>query len=473
MVLRCGRVLRDRQDLRGSNHALAAVIIALLSLVVRAYLAHRYYGFQTGDDLEIAEQAFHRALGLVHSPWDIRNLLIPDLLVAPIVKLAWWLGLRDPLLLAETARAPFVVLTSVNVFLLFILGRRWYDGTTALAAAALYAVHWMPLVYGSSLYPRTLAVTCILGAAILLSDAPPAPARALLAGLLAALAITARYSEAMFILSLLVFAAAERTHRRRTVTALISGFAIGAILFAGLYDRLTWGRWFGSLRAFADLTLIRRDASSHIVNQPPWWYLTNLPHWLPLTLLPLLVIAARRGEMRRVIAFVALPLLLLSAIFHKELRYLQVILPFALLLSARGFTIWRAKPTRRKLAIALLILAFPLALGRLATVTRRSTNAVTAALWMTEHHLAAVALSQPWAYGGRLFLGNEVVIHDLGVPPDPPLIADKAPTVTALAMYTSDIDAALLASLAQHGLANKVTFDDRGGRAVSVFYRQQ
>jgi hypothetical protein len=468
-VLRSRRVLSNRPPLRGRDYSLLAVSLALLSLIVRAWLAHRYYGFQTGDDLEIAEEAFRRALGLVHTPWDIRNLVIPDLLVAPVVKLAYWFGLRDLLLLAETARAPFVVLSSVNVVLLFILGRRWYDDAIALAAAALYSVHWMPLVYGSSLYPRAVAVTCILGAAILLSG-KPIFTRTFLAGLLAALAVTARYSEAMFILSLLIIAAAEVQQRRKTIPALFAGFATGIVLFIGLYDRVTWGRWFGSLAAFAHLTFIQRDASSHIVSQPAWWYLSNLPHWLPLTLLPLLFVAARRGEARRVISFVVLPLIILTAIFHKELRYLQILVPFALLLSARGFSLWYAQPARRRLAVILLALAFPLALARIGTAARRSTNAVDAALWMSHRQPSALALSQAWAYGGRLFLGNTVAIEDIGIPPKRERIAATASSVTAIALYSSDVDAPIAASLGQGGLTQKMEFADRGGRAVTVFF---
>lgn len=441
-----------------ASPARIAGAVAILSVAIRTWLALRWYGFQTGDDLEIAEQAFRTATGLVHQPWAIRSLLVPDLFVAPFVKLAVWCGLHDPLLLAGVVRAPFLFLGGVNIVLVFLLGRRWYDERTAAIAASLYACHWIPLVFGSSSYPRTLAVTCILGAALLLERATPS--YAFLAGLLAALAVTTRYSEAIFLVSLLVL-----LRDRRSIAALLGGFAIGVVLFVGVYDRITWGRWFGSAIAFAQLTFEQRDASSLNVHQPPWWYLTSLPQWIPLTALPLLIVAAMRGELRRVLATVALPLLMLSAIFHKELRYLQVIVPFAMLLSAAGFKAW---PRKRAIAVVLLALAFPLALGRIGSVTRRSTNAVDAALWIARQKPAGIALSQAWAYGGRLFLGNDIAIADIDVPPDAQRIRDLPNDITIIGVYTSEADERFLR---ERGFTRARTFENRGGRSVTVFTR--
>jgi hypothetical protein len=427
--------------------------LALASSLVRLYLAHRYYGFQTGDDLEVAEEAFRRAAGLVHDPWDVRNLLIPDLLVAPFVAFVHAAGVRDPLLLATMARYPFVLLSALNVVLVFLVGRRWYDDATGVVASGLYAFHWIPLVYGSSLYPRVFAVTCVLGAALFLHRSHVA-----VAGALAALAVTARYSEAIFLAPLLVFA-------RRRVLLLVS-FALGVCVFVGLYDFLTYGRWFGSLVEFAELTFVRRDAASAVVRQPQWWYVTNVLHWIPTTLLPFLVVAWQRGERRRLMAFVALPVLALSAIFHKELRYLQVVVPFVLLLAARGFTLWHEQPNRRRLATALLILALPLGLARIGVAERRSTNAVTAALWMRERAFPSVALSQAWSYGGRLFLGNDVTITDIGIPP----ALERLPPTSAVAVYSPDVTDALRTACHAAGLTETRTFTGHGGREVTVFY---
>jgi hypothetical protein len=437
-----------------SRHARIAAAVALLSIAIRTWFALRWYGFQTGDDLEIAEEAFRVANGLLHQPWNIRNLFVPDVIVAPFVKIALACGVDAPLQLAFFARIPFLLLGALNLALLFLLGKRWYDERTAAIATSLYAFSWIPLVYGSSSYPRTFAVTCILAAALLLDRWP------FIAGALAALAVTTRYSEAIFIASLLLL-----VRNRRSAVTLLAGFTAGIVVFLGLYDRWTWGQWFASAIEFAQLTFRERDASSLNVRQPAWWYFTSLPQWMPLTALPLLVVAATRGERRRALAWIAVPLLVLSAIFHKELRYLQVIVPFAFLLAAAGFTKW---PYRRAVAIVLLVLSFPLALGRISSVTRRSTNAVDAALWIAQQKPSGVAISQAWAYGGRLFLGNDISMADIDIPPDANRIRELPPHVTMLALYTSEIDDRVLR---ESGFVKARAFENRGGRSVTIFRR--
>ena len=132
----------------------------------------------------------------------------------------------DRAVLAEIARYPFILLSALNIVLVFILGRRWFDERTGAIAAVLYAAHWMPNVLGSSLYPRTVAVTCILLGAILLNE--ESFAKAGIAGALAALALTARYSEAIYFVSLLILA----WPARRKIAGLVTGFAAGVVVSA-------------------------------------------------------------------------------------------------------------------------------------------------------------------------------------------------------------------------------------------------
>jgi hypothetical protein len=464
MMAKIAAVLRE--------HPLRVVVLfTIASSLLRVWLAHHYFGFQTGDDVEVAEEAFRRAVGLVHSPWNIRSLLIPDLFVAPVVYVSHALGVGSARALAEIARYPFILFSAVNILLVFALGRRWYGDTAGVIASALYAFHWMPLVYGSSLFPRTIAVTCILSASILLSGGGNWR-RALLAGMLAAFAMTARYSEAIYFGSLLLLAGGlERTARRRTIPPLLAGFLAGAVIFIGLYDRLTWGRWFGSLIEFANLIFVRGDAASSAVVQPPWWYLSNVLYWIPLTLLPGLIVAARSTELRRTVAFVVFPLFALSAIFHKEVRYFQVIVPFVLLIATRGCLIWWNQANRRRLTAVLLAAAVPFGLTHIGLIARRSTNAATAALSITSRRPSGVALSQAWAYGGRLFLGNEPMVLEVGVPPNPAQIRRAAPALSALAVYSDDADDALRRTCLEAGLSRQTTFSDQGGRSVNVYWR--
>jgi hypothetical protein len=432
---------------------IVALAAAVVSTLVRVLLAHVCFGFQTGDDVEIAQEALRRAAGLRYEPWGLRSLFVSDVVVAPLLKLAGLFGVTSFGTLAAIARYPFILLSGLNVFLLYLLGRRWYDERAAALASVLFAAHWLPLVYGSSLYPRIVATTCVLLACLLLDRA------AFGSGLLAAVAFATRFSEGVFFASLAIL---------RSRVALFLGFGIGVLLFAGAYDWLTWGAPFSSLREFFDYTLVERQSSSRVKAQAPWFYLAMLPFWLAPTVWPFLA-AAWRTSARRIVAMVLVPVLVLSAIHHKELRYLQVVLPFAMLFAAHGATLWWERyPSRRGLIVALLLLAIPIHLGRTGGVARRSMNAVRAAQWLSAQSPRSVALSQSWAYGTRIHLGNTVDIREVGTPP---ALDAEALSRDCVSLYRSELTAELDAALRAAGHAPRRTFAEGDARAVVVFCR--
>src|SRR5205823_11644834 len=135
------------------------------------------------------------------------------------------------------------------------------------------------------------------------------------------------FSGIVFLLPLLLIA------RKRF--ALLAGAAVSIALTAGVHDWIVWGAPFGSLRNFAQLTIAEPDFASRIKYQSPAWYLETLPRWCALTLLPLLWRARRDW---RPFAFIIIPLIALSLIRHKEVRYVQGIVPFLAIAAAIGFT---------------------------------------------------------------------------------------------------------------------------------------
>src|SRR5207244_1945239 len=141
---------------RGLIWLIAAVV------AVQPWLAHRYYGFLTGDDLEIIAEAFRRAVGFRYTPWNIRSLLVPDLLVAPVVFVGHAFGVSDTRSLIEIASLPFIALSAWSIWLVHRLALQWTeDARVASVAALLFALHWIPLGFGSTVYPRTLATACV------------------------------------------------------------------------------------------------------------------------------------------------------------------------------------------------------------------------------------------------------------------------------------------------------------------------
>src|SRR5438128_6713337 len=127
---------------------LAATIA--LAAAIQIFLAVRFYGFLTGDDVEVLEEAFRRARGFAYQPWNVRNLFVPDFIVAPFVFIG---GLH-------AAAIPFIALTALTIWLVFRLALKWSvcgpaeagPHTAAVAASLLFAFHWIPLGFGSTVY---------------------------------------------------------------------------------------------------------------------------------------------------------------------------------------------------------------------------------------------------------------------------------------------------------------------------------
>jgi hypothetical protein len=434
-----------------SRSAIPAALVALLgaSLLLRGYLGFRFFGFVTGDDVEILEAGFRRALGLEYEPWAIRNTLVSDLFVFPAVAAASWFGVVAARSLCWVATWPFVLLSTLNVYLLYRLVDHWLgDRGAALAGAALYAFHWIALGYGSTVYPRTAAAACVLGCALCLAPrngpregAPVAWAS--LAGLLLAVAFAFRYSEVIYLVGAAAGVAASiefpRALRVRSVLALLLGFTAGCLVFVGLYDAVVWGRPFSSLVAFADFTVVEKNSSSLVKEQSPFWYFWRLPHWISPALLPFLVVGSKGKLPRLAASLVVVPLVLLSIVHHKDLRYLQGILPFVAAATGTGLVfVWRSG-WRKTCAIALA-LSLVWTVAHLRFLQKKSMAAVLAAEALaTESSVHEVALQQAWAYGDHLFLPQNTVVHDL---PFSLLAGDleKLPaTVDRVALYEEDL----------------------------------
>jgi hypothetical protein len=450
---------------------LGAVIV--LTTLARLVLAFAFPGFIAGDDVEILQTGFLRAFGWPYQPWEIRNLLIPDLLVAPVLRVAAALGVNSTQTLVSIASVPFVLLASLNVWLVFLLGRRWLgSGRPALLAAVLYALHWIPLGYGSTVYPRTASTACILLAALLLSGESGGFWREGLAGGLVAVAFAERYSEGIFLLPLAIVAGLRGRDLRDRMArggAVLGGFLGVALLTSGLEDWLTWGKPFASLIAFARFTLIERRSSSLVASQPWYWYAWRLPKWLPVTLLPFLWRARRVRAVWPAAACALLPLLLLSGIHHKELRYLQGILPFVFLTAAAGaWSLW--ENGRRSMTAVLCLLSVALGFKGINFLAQKSMPAVQAAQALArEARGQTVALVQPWAFGGTIYLRPDVEVVEI---PYPPTVADlekAAARARWIAVYRKDLGPDLAAVLDRRGFTPAGDFAAGASRPVVLY----
>ncbi|HYS55454.1 MAG TPA: hypothetical protein VER58_16980 [Thermoanaerobaculia bacterium] len=411
---------------------------------IQVFLAIRFYGFLTGDDVEVLSEAMRRARGLDFQPWEVRNLFIPDFLVAPFVFMG---GLR-------AAAIPFIALSAVTIWLVYRLALQWSaDGRAAIAAALLFAFHWIPLAFGSTVYPRNVAMVCIVAAALIVDRFPFA------AGALAGLAFTDRFSEIVFLIPLLLLGT------RHAALRVVGGFLASIAITLGIYDWITWGSPFSSVIKFARLTVVEPDFASRVKYQSPFWYLYNLVRWCAPTLLPLLWFARRSARW----SFILIPLLALSAVRHKEMRYLEVMIPFLAIAAGMGFAVLYQQ--KRALATALLAVSVIWNLHGLRFFAHKSMPAVDAAqAILANPKIKVVVVSQLWAYGDRLYFDKKLAARDVGTPPRD---LDRALAgADAASLYESDLDhPELVAALQRHHLVAWRTFRDGPARAVVVFIR--
>lgn len=449
------------------RRALAALLACVAA--VQLFLAHRYYGFVAGDDVEVLEEAFRRAIGIPHQPWDIRNLFVPDVIVAPVVYAAHALGVADRRTLIEIASWPFIAMTTVTIVCVFLLARRWSgNALAAFAAASIFALHWIPLGYGSTPYPRTLATACIVIAA-LIADRRPA-----MAGILAALAFADRFSEIIFLppLALYGWTGSVRTGFSRSTDArrkpirpvlhILIGAIAGIALFVGVWDWITWGTPFRSLIKFAHLTLVAPDFASRVKYQSPLWYAGNVGWWCA----PALLILAAIGRRATRWSFILIPLLALSVVRHKELRYVQAVIPFLAIAGGAGFAmLW--EQGRRVLAASLLAISLLWNAYGIRTFARKSMPAVMAAQAIDrDPRILDLAVPQGWAFGDMLYFHRPVSLREIGTPPR------EIPAADAIAIYESDLDdPQLLPALKRRGFIPRRTFRDGPARAVVLFTR--
>ncbi|HEV7488488.1 MAG TPA: hypothetical protein VGQ65_22665 [Thermoanaerobaculia bacterium] len=247
-----------------------------------------------------------------------------------------------------------------------------------------------------------------------------------------------------------------------TVT-LLAGCLVSILITVGLYDWLTWGTPFSSAIKFAHLTLVAPDFASRVKYQAPWWYVANIVRWCSPALLPLLWYARRS----RAMWFVVIPLIAFSAIKHKELRYLQVVIPFLCIAAAIGFASMR----NRRIAVALVAISVLWDLHGLRNFARKSQPSVMAAQWIASNpSIHSIAASQLWSYGDKLYLGETMAMTDVGTPP----VKLSDVDADAVGLYETDLDVPSRAdALRANGYAPVRTFRDGPARPVVVFMKRR
>lgn len=433
------------------------IVAAGVVFVTQLVLAHVYCGFLTGDEVEVLSEALRTATDHTYESFGGRNTFVPRAIVAPVLWMTSAAGLRNPAALVIVATIPFALVSSLTILLVHRLAMIWSDDAVAAhAAAAIFALHWLPLGFGSTTYPRVLSMFCVATAALLIARGTT-PA-ALGAGALVGLAFADRYSEAIYLLPLLLISG-------RRAWQLAASAVLSMLLLSGAYEWLAAGSPFHNLRMLASISLIGGDYSSLVKHQPFHWYLSNVLRWCAPALL-LFLWSARRAW--RPLVFVALPLAALTLLQHKELRYLQGTIPFLAIASGIGFAAWYRE--RRTAAVALLVVSLAWNLWGIRFLGRETKPAVEAARYLgAKPDVKTVALGQNWAYGDRIYLGNDRRLIDVSTPIRS--LERAVREADAIAVYESDVTPDVSLVLSSHGFRAGRVFRAARARDVVVFER--
>ena len=459
------------------SRALLAALIGTTA-ALKVALAWAYPGFLSGDDLEIVLTAARSAVHLDYSPWPIRSLFHPLVLVLPVMKTGVAAGLESPRWLTLLAALPTAAFSTLSVWLAYRVARALGAAEgTALAAAFLCATAGIPFAHGATPYPRPISAALLLAAFFLLVRRAAGWRDAAAAGVLTAAALAVRWSEGLAVVPLFVVALATDSGRTgRRAVALLVGFAAGVLVFVGAFDDLTWGAPFSSLKAFVEFLGQPHEA---FTPRPPWWYAGMLLQWAG----PVVVVLCAAGvsdRRARWPLFVAVAIVaLLSPTPIKSLRYTIAASGFLAVAAAFGWErLRRGGRLGRAVAAACLVAAVPLGAERTLHLLRTKTqSAVEAAQFLATRRPAirTVALEQPWAYGEALYLGSRVRIVDITSSGrlEPEAVIRAAAGCDALGAYRADVGEELERALVRSGLRRTAQFQEGISPGVVIYERSE
>ncbi len=392
------------KDVPISSARRMVLILLVASVALKSWFAATSPGFVTGDDVEIHEMSLGMLLHQSWPVWDLRSAVFPIGVVFPVQYVAHVAGVDDVGTLVVSGRLVVAVLSSVSVWLVWSIGRQlWPDAVGfAILAAALFATAKLSVAFGSSELPRPVSTLFVLAAfaALQRRDSTAWP----WAGVALAIAASLRFSEAIFVAAAVTQLILERRYRQAAGLTLTT--AVIAAVLLGVADAAYWGEAFHSVRAAFDFTVVQRLSSRGF--QPPWWYVTAVGQW---STVPLVVLAAVGLRYQRNCAiWVIVPLCALSALPHKEARYMIPVVPFVCLLAVEGLRRAALHNAVARWEWLPAALTCGLSLGLIHDVAHyrlpRSNADVRLArtLFPRVETPRALAVEQVWRMGGSLYL---------------------------------------------------------------------
>lgn len=419
------------------------LLLSVVFVSLNIHLAINYVGFLTGDEVELIESALKITMDTNYQPWNIRNLLISNLIFSPILSAAKLIGTPNPMMFILITRIIVIGFSALSIWFVFLICRQLTDDYTCpFIASYFYAFSFLTMTFSSSGFARQISTTFILAALLILVKNEPDSRNFFFSGILMAVAFASRYSEIIFLVPMLCFlkkTESEHGSNLKQYILFLVSFLIGSLVFVGFFEKMVSGIFAGNFRAFITYTVIEGKCSSAEVIQSRFFYFQHVFDCIPWVVAPFVMIAAWRKKLSGIWLFAVIPVLLLSTLSHKELRYLQGIVPFVSIIAAFGAT--EILKTKVKVIGFLLIILYGITGFKDSSKLLRNKTmpAVRAAQMISSRdEIKRVALSQAWAYGNGIIIGQSKSIIELSKPFSFLEFQKIANDVDALSIYRSD-----------------------------------
>jgi GPI mannosyltransferase 3 len=280
------------------------------------------------------EQGHRFAFGRGITPWEFRDgarsWVYPGL-IGLGWKAASAVGVTNPLTLVRLAKLGMAAASFWGVWAGTRLARR-LGGESAMVLAAAFGALCPPLVIFGSRCTTEIASAPLVMVAALLIETEPRARRTATAGALVALSVLFRYQNGVVAVAFLLTLLARR--RWADVRAYILG-ALSVAAAGGAVDWVVWGRPFKPLFVYMKFNTSRN--ADQWGTAPFAFFAEHLGTTIGVSYGILILgffVAARRMPAP---AFVVLMFILVhSMVPHKELRFIDPVLPLAVSIAAVG-----------------------------------------------------------------------------------------------------------------------------------------
>ena len=326
--------------------------VLALAFVARAAIAlSGDFVLHPDEIMQYLEPAHRLVFGNGAHFWEYfygaRSWLVPGL-VAGVLKLFDIVGLGQPFWYVGGVKLAFCAISLLIPAGMYFFAR-WHFGETAARVALLMGAFWYELV-GFAHKPMTEFVATALLVSLLALCVRPGSDKLRLVFMVAVLAVlTAAIRVQYAPLALLVLGLFFLRTEKKMQLALAAATVFVAV---GIFDAITWdGGLFHSYIVNIRVNLALGDL--RVGESPAWQFL----YWLLIAnmgLVALCVLAL--PDFRRygfLLTLIALTLLIHSAQSHKEYRFIFVVIPLWLLISA-DFVVWfasRASAGRSRMSL--------------------------------------------------------------------------------------------------------------------------